>query len=356
MSESAVEPTNDDFPVRENDTDEAVRVHGQDKGHGDRRSKSPTQPSRRRKKSQSHKRSRDKERSCDYEKGESRTVTIKDSGDTTRRPGSEAAGSGQDGGHTQKGGTPSLESQAPPAMSSDILKVMKVEMTSLMKQFVKQSRRKRSRSSSSSSSSSQSDSSLTDSDSDSDHKPRHYGKSRAQSRKRCCSRSEGRSPTCRHEDPSAHGHEAARPGCKQDGAGSDSDDPFSGLHNAIQGANHSNNESDYTHVFQDTISDMESFFETGDKMGDRINDAFASIFSSSLRRRPNDKALLDTADKYPRPVNITQLGVSQNQWCHLGANAEGTPNRRRPASKGTDVCEQNTCPNDQHHEWNLGRW
>ena len=79
MSESAGEPTNDDFPVRENEPDEAVRVHGQDKGHGDRRSKSPTQPSRRRKKSQFHKRSRDKERSRDYEKGESRTVTIKDS-------------------------------------------------------------------------------------------------------------------------------------------------------------------------------------------------------------------------------------------------------------------------------------
>ena len=310
MSESAVEPTNDDFPVRENEPDEAVRVHGQDKGHGDRRSKSPTQPSRRRKKSQSHKRSRDRERSHDYEKGESRTVTIKDSGDTTRRPGSEAADSGQDGGHTQRGGTPSRESQAPPAMSSDMLNVMKAEMTSLMKQFVKQSRRKRSRSSSSSSSSSESDSSSsTDSDSDSDHKPRHYGKSRARSRKRRCSRSEGRIPTRRREDSSARGHEAAWPGCKQDGAGSDSDDPFSGLHNAFQAANHSNNESDYTHGFQDTIRDMESFFKTGHKMGDRINDAFASIFSSSLRRRPNDKALLDTADKYPRPVNVPNLVV-----------------------------------------------
>ena len=49
--------------------------------------------------------------------------------------------------------------------------------------------------------------------------------------------------------------------------------------------------------------------ETGDKMGDRINDAFASIFSSSLRRRPNDKALLDTANKYPRPVNVPKLAV-----------------------------------------------
>ena len=125
--------------------------------------------------------------------------------------------------------------------------------------------------------------------------------------KRHCSRSDGRNPTRRHEDSRARGHEAARPGCKQDGTGSDSDDPFNGL-NAIQAANHSNNESDYTHGFQDTIRDMESF-ETGDKMGNRINDTFASIFSSSLRRRPNDKALLDTADKYPRPVNVPNLAV-----------------------------------------------
>ena len=48
-----------------------------------------------------------------------------------------------------------------------------------------------------------------------------------------------------------------------------------------------------------------------DKMDDRINDAFAGIFSSSLRRRPIDKALLDTADKYPRLVNVLNLAVPQ---------------------------------------------
>ena len=151
--------------------------------------------------------------------------------------------------------------------------------------------------------------------------PAITAKAGSRSRKRRCNRSEGCSPRCRHEDPSARGHEAARPGCKQDGAGSDSDDPFSGLHNAIQSANHSNNKSDYTHGFQDTIRDMESFFETGDKMGDPINDAFASIFSSSLRRRPNNKALLDTADKYPRPVNIPNLAVPKTNdviWKRMG--------------------------------------
>ena len=48
-----------------------------------------------------------------------------------------------------------------------------------------------------------------------------------------------------------------------------------------------------------------------DNMDDRINDAFAGIFSSSLRRRPIDKALLDTADKYPRLVNVLNLAVPQ---------------------------------------------
>ena len=54
---------------------------------------------------------------------------------------------------------------------------------------------------------------------------------------------------------------------------------------------------------------MESFFDAGVKVRAKINDAFASIFSSSLRRRPIDKALLATVDKYAHPENVPNLAV-----------------------------------------------
>ena len=152
----AVEPTNNGFPIRENAPDEALRdAHrGRDKGHGDHRSWSPAQTSKWQKKSHSHKHSRDRECSHDHERGENHAVTIMDS-DSTRRP-CEAAELGQDGSHEQRGGTPSLpaddEKQGQP-VNSDMVIAMNAVVTCLMKQLIKENRRKYSQSSSSSSSS-----------------------------------------------------------------------------------------------------------------------------------------------------------------------------------------------------------
>ena len=64
-------------------------------------------------------------------------------------------------------------------------------------------------------------------------------------------------------------------------------------------------------AFSNPIGVRRVFYDVrrSDEMGDPINDAFASIFSSSLWRRPNNKALLDTMDKYSRPVNVPILAV-----------------------------------------------
>ena len=61
--------------------------------------------------------------------------------------------------------------------------------------------------------------------------------------------------------------------------------------------------------FQETLAGIETFFETGDKTGQDVHKDFASIFNDSLRRRPNDKRLIDTMDKYNRPGNVPNLAV-----------------------------------------------
>ena len=55
------------------------------------------------------------------------------------------------------------------------------------------------------------------------------------------------------------------------------------------------------------MKDLEDFIEVGEQVGDRVNDAFANILGSNLRRKPNDKAVLKTAEASPRPQNIPNL-------------------------------------------------
>ena len=55
------------------------------------------------------------------------------------------------------------------------------------------------------------------------------------------------------------------------------------------------------------MKDLEDFVEVGEQVGDGVNEAFANILHSNLCRKPNDKAVLKTAESYPWPQNISNL-------------------------------------------------
>ena len=176
---------------------------------------------------------------------------------------------------------------------SELMDAMKSEMTAFMKNLMASAKRTSSTSSSSSSSSSSSESESDDSDRG--HK-RHR---RRNARKRSRSRSRSESPPRKRRSADVNKH------------GDSDDDGFAGLANTLRSAasRPTASEAAPSEGFAETIHDLETFFETGDKVGQRVNDSFASIFNASLRRKPNDKALLSTADRYPRPENVPNLTV-----------------------------------------------
>ena len=312
MAEKADTPTSDHSPVWVNEPDEAqheqsiVCVHGQ----GDRRSRSPTR--RRKHKKYSGKLSHDDRESIsrDHERLDRHSGNDSAS-DAARRHCERPRGRGQDGGQGERAPSAQTSQQ----LNSEIISTMRAEMRGYMKQLVKQDRkRKRSRSSSSSSSSSSdSESSSSSSDTDLDNEVsqdrRHLGGRDAGSRARPPGKRRSKSGGNRHASPLRRREDAVPEG--RHAYPSSDEDAFDGLNQMIQAATKPrdiSNEHGYE-GFAETIREMETFFEAGDKVGDKVNDAFAGIFSSSLRQRPSDKALLATADKYARPENVPNLLV-----------------------------------------------
>ena len=56
--------------------------------------------------------------------------------------------------------------------------------------------------------------------------------------------------------------------------------------------------------FKAAIDNIAKFFEAGEAVSLNINNDFASAFISALRHLPNEKTLLETREKYPRPANV----------------------------------------------------
>ena len=84
-------------------------------------------------------------------------------------------------------------------------------------------------------------------------------------------------------------------------------DSFTALDDAIRAANRADanvsGEVIQLDDFGQIMKDLEDFVEVGEQVGDGVNDAFANILGSNLRRKPNDKAVLKTAEASPRPQN-----------------------------------------------------
>ena len=94
----------------------------------------------------------------------------------------------------------------------------------------------------------------------------------------------------------------------------ESDDGFDALDAALKEAtrareNVSGKPQYNTDGFSSLIKDLEAFVEAGEKVGEDIHDAFANIINNNLRRKPNDKTVLETAEKYSRPNNVPNLTV-----------------------------------------------
>ena len=211
--------------------------------------------------------------------------------------------SGQNGG---RGASPNGLNEPQPGTSGQ--RIDKAELFGLMQEFMSMQRAQKQPQYSSSESS---DSPDSDSDSSSDesdrgrkrrksHAKRHYAK------RRRASSSRSQSPRRRRSRERFQNTQDGR-------AQSDSEeDDFGELRAILQSSAAKPNVASNTQQqegFEDTIREFEAFFEAGDKVGAAVNDGFAGIFNSSLRRRPNEKALLSMADRYPLPANVPNLMV-----------------------------------------------
>ena len=72
-----------------------------------------------------------------------------------------------------------------------------------------------------------------------------------------------------------------------------------------------------TDGFSSLTKYIEAFGETVEKVGEDIHDAFANIINKNLRRKPSDKTVLETAEKYSRSNNVPNLTVPKTSRTFL---------------------------------------
>ena len=237
---------------------------------------------------------------------EKRTVTVELS-----QNGGGSGGQGNAGRQRSRSASPSHA----PSVLPDVASLIQAEMA----KFAATMARKRARSTSSSSDSS-SDSSESEADRGRSRKckGRHDRRRRARRASRSSSSSSGSSRSVEIRSPPKRmrhkaGSKQSRRDTRDTGSSDRSSDrdSFTALDDAIRAANHADSNVSGNVIqlddFGQIMKDLEDFVEVGEQVGEGVNDAFASILGSNLRRKPNDKAVLRTAEAYPRPQNIPNL-------------------------------------------------
>lgn len=61
--------------------------------------------------------------------------------------------------------------------------------------------------------------------------------------------------------------------------------------------------------FEKALGSMEKFFEQEEAVSEGVHSGMVRLIDGSLRRRPNEKKVLDLAEKHVRPQNLPNLTV-----------------------------------------------